>query len=89
MLQCMTQTDSLILERVCSVIGDEDIDIAAKASTVLEMVRCLRAAASYNANSPYGFRSFQASPKAGFTSQCWTRSRKKCRAGMFSDISLH
>jgi hypothetical protein len=37
----MAQADPLVLEQVCTVIADEDIEVAAKASTVLEMVTFL------------------------------------------------
>ena len=35
----MIQADPLVLKQICSVVADEDIEVAAKASTVLEMVR--------------------------------------------------
>ncbi|UIZ20843.1 hypothetical protein KXD40_001339 [Peronospora effusa] len=37
--QVKVVADPLVLEQVCSVVADEDIEVAAKASTVLEMVR--------------------------------------------------
>ncbi|KAL3668051.1 hypothetical protein V7S43_006919 [Phytophthora oleae] len=33
----MVQTDSVVLEQICAVVADEDLEVAVKASTVLEM----------------------------------------------------
>ncbi|EGZ23726.1 hypothetical protein PHYSODRAFT_541366 [Phytophthora sojae] len=40
-------TDPLVLEQICSVVADDDIEIAAKASTVLEMFSSIPDSAIY------------------------------------------
>ncbi|KAL4160057.1 hypothetical protein PRNP1_000628 [Phytophthora ramorum] len=47
--QVKAVADPLVLEQVCSVVADEDIEVAAKASTVLEMLSSIPDSGIYQA----------------------------------------
>ncbi|CAI5704320.1 unnamed protein product [Peronospora effusa] len=47
--QVKVVADPLVLEQVCSVVADEDIEVAAKASTVLEMLSSIGDSGIYRA----------------------------------------